>query len=199
MKRFEETSMTHYFSRVLSACALAALSMFATVTPAQTPRKPEWATPVDASANLFRITPGFFRSAQLTKNDVTTIQALGVKTVVSLRKFHRDDTLLKGSGVNVKRIGINTWNVGDRHVIATLKVIRAAEKEGPVLLHCQHGADRTGLVTAMYRIVFQGWSKDAALEELTQGDYGYHSIWKNIPAYPRSADIEKIRRAVEAS
>jgi protein tyrosine/serine phosphatase len=182
----------------LSICVSAALSICSSFAHAQTLRKPEWATPIDASANLFLIAPGVYRSAQLTKKDVATVQALGVKTVVSLRKFHRDDVLLKDSGIKIKRIGINTWSVGDKHVVAALKTIRAAEKEGTVLLHCQHGADRTGLVSAMYRIVFQQWSKEAALEELTQGGYGYHAVWKNIPEYLRDVDIEKIRRAVEA-
>jgi protein tyrosine/serine phosphatase len=191
--------MNRHFARLFSCGLIVALSICLPITHAQTPRKPEWATPVDASANLFLIAPGFYRSAQLTKDDIATIQSLGVKTVVSLRRFHRDDALLKNSGISIKRIGINTWSVGDKHVIAALKAIRAAEKQGTVLLHCQHGADRTGLVSAMYRIVYQGWSKEAALEELMKGGYGYHSMWKNIPKYLRNVDIETIRRAVESA
>ena len=50
----------------------------------------------------------------------------------------------------------------------------------------------------MHRLVYQGWSKEDALQELTQGGYGYHAMWKNIPSYLLKVDIEKIRRAVEA-
>jgi protein tyrosine/serine phosphatase len=92
---------------------------------------------------------------------------------------------------------VSTWSVGDTQVIAALKAIKAAEKDGPVLLHCLHGADRTGLVSAMYRILYQGWTKDQALQELTEGGYGYHALWKNIPTYLRAVDVEKIRTAVE--
>jgi protein tyrosine/serine phosphatase len=166
-------------------------------TLATEPRKPDWAAPIDASANMFRITPELYRSAQLSENDVDLVKALGIKTVVSLRNFHSDDQLLRTSGVKIKRVGINTWQVGDRHVIAALRAIKMAEKDGPVLLHCLHGADRTGLVSAMYRILYQGWTKEQALDELTQGGYGYHSLWKNIPNYLRKVDIEKIRQAVE--
>ena len=65
------------------------------------------------------------------------------------------------------------------------------------MLHCHHGADRTGLVIAMYRIIYQGWTKDAALDELLHGGYGYHAMWKNIPSYIKHADVEKIRNAVD--
>jgi len=35
----------------------------------------------------------------------------------------------------------------------------------PVLVHCEHGKSRTGVVVAAYRIVAQGWSYRAALAE----------------------------------
>jgi protein tyrosine/serine phosphatase len=96
----------------------------------------------------------------------------------------------------MQRIGINTWDINDNNVILALRTLRSAQQQGPVLLHCQHGADRTGLITAMYRILYQSWTKEQALEELTQGGYGYHSMWKNIPDYLRRVDVEKIRQGV---
>ena len=36
-------------------------------------------------------------------------------------------------------------------------------ENGPFLIHCQHGADRTGLMSAMYRILEQGWTPEDAL------------------------------------
>lgn len=159
-------------------------------------RPPEWAVPVGRSPNLFRVTPTLYRSAQLGKADVAQLKALGIKNVVGLRAFHSDDDWLRKSGIQEKRIKIYTWAVDDDNIVAALKAIRVAEQEGPVLLHCWHGADRTGLVTAMYRILFQGWSKAQALDELQNGGYGYHAMWKNIPVYLRDVDVEKIRQRV---
>lgn len=34
-----------------------------------------------------------------------------------------------------------------------LRTICERQKEGTVLVHCYHGADRTGLVVAMYRVI----------------------------------------------
>ena len=165
---------------------------------AQTERKQEWAAPVEQSKNLFRVTPTLYRSARLTKGDVALLQSIGVKSVVSLRAFHSDSKALRDSGIALHRVKIYTWDIDDKNVIDALRAIRAAERQGPVLLHCLHGADRTGLISAMYRVVYQGWSKEDAMKELTEGGYGYHSMWKNIPSYMHKVDIEKIRHAVEA-
>jgi hypothetical protein len=48
----------------------------------------------------------------------------------------------------------------------------------------------------MYRVVFLGWSKDEAIDELMNGGYGYHSLYTNIPEFIREADIDKIRKQV---
>ncbi|HET8706279.1 MAG TPA: hypothetical protein VFM46_08265, partial [Pseudomonadales bacterium] len=56
-------------------------------------------------------------------------------------------------------------------------------------LPCQHGADRTGVMSAMYRMVEQGWSKQEALDEMINGGYGFHPLWSNIIDYIKQVDI----------
>lgn len=162
-------------------------------------RNPDWATRVGDSRNFFRVSPTLYRSGQLGRADVAALVPLGIKTVVGLRAFHSDDTWLRESGIQIRRIKIYTWRISDDDVVAALQAIRAAEQQGPVLLHCWHGADRTGLVAAMYRVLFQGWSKQQALDELLHGGYGYHALWKNIPTYLHQVDVEKIRQRLAAS
>jgi protein tyrosine/serine phosphatase len=36
----------------------------------------------------------------------------------------------------------------------------------PVLVHCEGGADRTGVMVALYRMAFQGWELDRAKKEM---------------------------------
>jgi protein tyrosine/serine phosphatase len=162
-------------------------------------RDQKWAAPLHHAQNLHRVTTAFFRSAQPLKDEVSALHALHIRTVISLRAFHDDGKLLQKSGVNLIRIPIYTWNISEDKVVAALRALRSAEKEGPVLLHCLHGADRTGLISAMYRIFFQNWTREQALNELLHGGYGFHSMWKNIPRYLRSADLEKIRRLLDAA
>jgi protein tyrosine/serine phosphatase len=37
-----------------------------------------------------------------------------------------------------------------------------------VFLHCLHGRDRTGLMTAVFRVVLQGWTAQRAYEEMLE-------------------------------
>lgn len=162
--------------------------------------RPEtWARPVeiDGVPNLHRIDQRVMRSAQPSALGLQRLSELGVRTVVNLRANHDDQMLLNSPELELVRIPINTWNINDRQVAAAMRAIRSATRNGPVLIHCQHGADRTGLISAVYRILDQGWSKEQALEELTKGGYGFHPIWKNIPRYIQDLDIEKLKKQID--
>ena len=87
-------------------------------------------------------------------------------------------------------------NITDDEIIAALKYINAHQADGPLLVHCLHGSDRTGVVIAMYRIINQGWSKQQAIDELENGGFGFHSIFFNIPAYVNDADISQLKAAI---
>ncbi|KAF0812983.1 hypothetical protein IGB42_02379 [Andreprevotia sp. IGB-42] len=198
--------MPHPSSPVLAVLLAALLVGQAGIANAEhaaggTATRPQrWAQPVtDASVNnLYRITPNLYRSAALTKKDVAQLQRLGVRKVISFRAYHADDKILAGSKIAIQRIPINTWNIRDADMITALKALREVDSNGPVLIHCLHGADRTGLVSALYRVVYQGWSKQQAMEELEHGGYGFHAVWKNIRTYMDEVDIDKLRNAVNA-
>src|SRR5262249_61151456 len=42
----------------------------------------------------------------------------------------------------------------------------------PVLLHCKAGLHRTGLLVAVYRMEYEGWSQQAAVRELKANGFG---------------------------
>ncbi|KKO66187.1 Dual specificity phosphatase, catalytic domain [Janthinobacterium sp. KBS0711] len=182
---------------LLLSLALAAGSAGAQA-PLPPQRNAEWATPLPQVSNLHQVTPVLYRSARLDSSDVAQLQALGVKTVISLRSFHSDTQVLEGSGIRAVRIPINTWAIRDKHVIDTMRSIRAAEQQGPVLLHCLHGADRTGMMAAMYRMLYQGWPREKAIDELKNGGYGYHAVWKNIESYLKRVNVDEIRARIDS-
>ena len=181
---------------LLLSLALAAGSAGAQA-PLPPQRNAEWATPLPQVSNLHQVTPVLYRSARLDSSDVAQLQALGVKTVISLRSFHSDTQVLDGSGIRAVRIPINTWAIRDKHVIDTMRAIRAAAQQGPVLLHCLHGADRTGMMAAMYRMLYQDWPREKAIDELKNGGYGYHAVWKNIESYLKRVDLAALRAQID--
>ena len=64
----------------------------------------------------------------------------------------------------------------------------------PVFIHWQHGSDRTGTMCAIYRMAVQGWPKAEAIREMTDGEFGFHTMWGNLIDYLRQLDVERIRR-----
>jgi len=162
-------------------------------------RPKEWATPLalEGAPNLHQVEKNFFRSAQPDASGFKGLSAtLGVRTVISLRAFNADEPLAAGLDLKLMRVRINTWNIKHKDVVAALQDLRRASRDAPVLLHCQHGADRTGMISALYRILYQGWSKVAALDEMQNGMFGYHAVWGNIPRFIRRVDVEELRRDV---
>ncbi len=162
-------------------------------------RPSTWAQPVkDATVkNLHRVTPQLYRSAQPDAAGMRELEKLGVRTVIDLRDLNSDVRAARGTGLRLVRVKMDAWHIEDEDIARALAVLRR-KGQGPFLVHCHHGSDRTGVVCAMYRIVEQRWSREDAIRELTEGGFGFHAIWANIPRYLRNADVEKIRRQVDA-
>jgi protein tyrosine/serine phosphatase len=154
-----------------------------------------WATKLDQPGlkNFHRVTPMLFRGAQPTAEGMRSLESMGVKTIVNLRGFNSDRKEVKGTRLKLEEISVRAWHPDDQDVIRFLRLV-ANTNNLPVFVHCQHGADRTGTMVAIYRIALQGWSKEEAIAEMTQGDFGFHAVWKNLIRYVRNLDVAKIKR-----
>lgn len=118
---------------------------------------------------------------------------MGIKTVVNLRAFHDDADILKDTGLTYVRIEFKTWHPEVEDIVRLLSIVTDSNKT-PVFVHCQHGADRTGTMCAVYRIVVCGWNKKDAIEEMTRGGYGFHALWSNLIKFIQELDVEGIRK-----
>ncbi|GLK89595.1 phosphatase domain-containing protein [Pseudomonas turukhanskensis] len=159
------------------------------------PQAENWARPVDASFNLFEMSPTLYRSALPKPQNLALINELQVRTVVSLVKDD-DRQWLGNSTINLISIPLHADRVDDADVLRVLNTLQLAETRGPVLMHCKHGSDRTGLIAAMFRTVVQGWSKQEALSEMLNGGYGTADDMEDARAYVERADIGKLREAL---
>jgi protein tyrosine/serine phosphatase len=161
-------------------------------------RPARWAQPVAAKhlKNFYKLDDKVYRSAQPGDEGFRELQQIGIRNALSFRNYHSDDDEAQGTNIRLFRVKMEAGEIETQQVIEALRIIRDAN--GPVLIHCWHGSDRTGLISALYRIVFQGWSKDDAVDELMHGGFGYHSLYKNIPEYIRKVDVEKVKQGVLA-
>ena len=160
-------------------------------------RNPLWATPVETNFvhNLYKVDSGVYRCAQPNKRAFSELFEIGITTSVNLRYFETDKRKGKKTNLQLFNIKMLASRCKEDKIVAALQMIQ--NRQGSIVIHCKHGADRTGLIIALYRIVFQGWDKESAIEELEHGGYNFHSIYSNIPQYIRNLDVENLSEKVK--
>ncbi len=156
-------------------------------------RPHKWAIPVQSLylKNFFQLDSKVYRSAQPSRMGFKEAKRLGITDVLNLRDNHTDKSEAKDLGLSLHQIEAEADEVNQQEIVNALRIIRFAK--GPVLVHCWRGSDRTGAVCAMYRIVFNNWSKEEAIDEMVNGGFGYHKMYENIVQLIREVDIEKIK------
>lgn len=182
-------------------CALLALPLsmaWAATTapvPGQNARPVNWAQPLDSRINLYRMAPDLYRSALPSAGDLPELQALGIATVINFYQ-RGDEQWLKDPKVVQVHLPLRTDRIDDADVIEVLRSIRQAQSRGRVLIHCKHGQNRTGLIAAMYRVIYQNWSKEQALAEMRGGGFGGQERMDDAERYLHDADIPALRLAL---
>jgi tyrosine-protein phosphatase SIW14 len=139
-------------------------------------------------SNAYKVSDDLYRCAQPTQEGFREWEKRGIKTVINLRYLHSDKELIRGTSLKLEEIPMTTWNPEKEDVVRFLNIVND-RSNGPFLVHCQHGSDRTGLMCAVYRVVFCGWSKDEALIEMTDGGFGFHPIWQDLKTFFDRLDI----------
>lgn len=167
----------------IPAALAAALPLAFAATVAET------AVPIEAkdAKNCYRLSPELYRSGQPGEDGFKTLEKLGLKSVLNLREYHSDADEAEHTGLRLYRIKLAAGKVTREELMNCLLVIGSAPK--PILVHCWHGSDRTGIVCAAYRIVMQGWTPEKALEEMMDERFGHHrSYYSNLAELVRATD-----------
>jgi len=158
------------------------------------PRPTQWAQSVDASYHLYKMSDVLYRSALPREDDVPWLQQQNIKTVINFYQ-KPDSTWLQDDSIAQVQIPLRTDRIDDVDVLRVLRSIASAQQKGAVLMHCKHGQNRTGLIAAMYRMVFEGWSKAAAMAEMQQG-YGGEQRMAGATRYLENVDVAAIKQAL---
>jgi hypothetical protein len=155
---------------LLLATALLIASLFGC---AHAPTAPSGNLPAAGLKRLYRVADGVYRSEQPSAAQFAELQRLyGIRSVVKL------NTALPGDGGHdALAPGMELADdpllpagpVSHEDLIDALDDVDTAPK--PVLVHCAHGEDRTGLVVGLYR-VRHGSMVQAAWSEMLV--YGFH-------------------------
>ena len=124
--------------------------------------------------NFSQVTPFLYRGGLPSKENIRELKAIGVKTVIDFNKESHPHELeaCRDQGLRyIHKPWTAWWHHGILfryyHAIAEefLKDV-CDESLHPLYVHCFHGRDRTGMLIAAYRVVYEGWTIRQAVDEM---------------------------------
>jgi len=146
------------------------------------------------TGNIHPIVPHeAYRSAQLPASHLTALVAEdGIKTVINLRGSNPDQDWYRAEHDAMDKAGVTEIDLplsaneepDDttlRHLIAALR-----QSQRPLLIHCEAGADRSGLASALYRLIIVGDTAEDAAQQLSLRYGHFPWLWSRTGAMDRA-------------
>lgn len=127
------------------------------------------AAPVVHVMNFEQVSPALMRGGAPSAQALKELKAAGVKTIVNLRgeggASKKEERAAKEIGLDYYNIPMGYTEPNLAKVSSVLDIMRDPAKQ-PVYLHCMHGADRTGMMVGINRILSDGWQFDKVYSEM---------------------------------
>ncbi|HJZ66495.1 MAG TPA: tyrosine-protein phosphatase [Candidatus Acidoferrum sp.] len=156
-------------SLLASGCARSARSS----NPAHSSSGPPFAEKIELSGVSYvgKVNDFLYRGSQPNERGIEQLKKIGITTIVDLRG-ERQGTVeterkrAEEHGMRLVNIRASGWSPPkDEELVQFFSLLQKRPKER-IYIHCWLGNDRTGVFIAAYRIAFEHWSADRALEEM---------------------------------
>ncbi|NNG26464.1 MAG: hypothetical protein HKM87_02995 [Ignavibacteriaceae bacterium] len=145
----------------------------------------------DKQFNFHIVDDGIWRSAQPSAESITVMKKHGLKTIINLRGSednHLWESRISDSlGVQYFHIPMDGREEPDTADLNEVLRIIENQKNQPVMYHCLGGKDRTGIVTAIYRLKNSDVDFEEVHKEMLM--YGY-----NEEEFPQLSEFVKTWR-----
>lgn len=141
--------------------------------------------------NFGQVDAHLYRGAQPEPAAYAALRMLGIDTVV---RFNPEGQNMAAEKAQVESLGMNfvsfPWSgLGQpthEQVVSFLALLRD-NPDSKIFVHCRLGADRTGVMVALYRLTFDHWNTTQVLAEMYA--YHYHHLWlphlqRYVEAFP---------------
>ena len=178
--------LAHTLALILSLAAICAPAISARASDL------DEVMPVSDLPNFQQVTPNLFRGGRPTPAGMDELSRRGVRMVINLqggdlrskwaplvrlREPGELPSAIAQEGALAVKLGMKYFNfpldsldpvdaTEGQMIDAVLGLIHSAP-DHPIYLHCQHGRDRTGLVSALERVLLEGWTPARAHAEWT--------------------------------
>jgi protein-tyrosine phosphatase len=172
----------------------------ADATPAQRVQKP-------GLPHFGQISDQLFRGAQPKPEGFVELKNFGVDIVVNLREEKNDvdaeKKLVEAQGMRYVNIPMRGFSTPQNTQVAEFLALLRNNADKKVFVHCQRGAERTGVMVAAYRMSWQQWTPEQALQEMEV--FRFRGFWfrhlkKYVRGFPRQLSSDPaLQKAVSGN
>jgi tyrosine-protein phosphatase SIW14 len=130
--------------------------------------------------NSGRVNDLLYRGAQPRTGGFQELKQLGITTIVDLRgedpekqKWERQQA--ESLGIRFVNIPVSGWAPPTNEQVAQFLSLFHSNQREKVFVHCRFGNDRTGVFVAAYRMAYDGWPPQQAMNEMYF--FGFNGVW----------------------
>lgn len=139
------------------------------------------------------VCPGISRGGNPGEAGIRYLHDHGFKTVVSFLVDKDESLQVVRSGMRWVHIPMHSWffsaDPPTKDQVRQFLAVVQDTTQFPVFMHCKAGKDRTGAMTALYRVENCGWTKDEALQEMDSFGFAgrYTGLRRFVLEYSKSS------------
>lgn len=157
--------------------------------------------------NFGQINSNYYRGSQPDAKEFEELKRFGIRTVIDLRKDSLPEAVewARSQGLRYFNIPLTTKKPATEEQTALFLKLVNDPNNFPVYVHCKGGRHRTGEMTAIYRITYDGWTADQSYQEMKKYDFesglfgGPGSLKKYVFSYYQHYMTEKTNNASKAA
>lgn len=104
----------------------------------------------------------------------------GIQTILNLQPDSHNEQVAWAVEAGIRSplaFGLSSVFPPDHDSVMLATSVLANDLYRPLFLHCHMGVDRTGFIVAAYRMMYQGWTYEAALKEMRDNGHQWWLYW----------------------
>lgn len=161
------------FIRRFSPALIATLSLVFALSALSLAKSKDDKFPNIKISNFGQMDEQFYRGARPKPEDLQSLAALGIKTVIDLtdNSLKKEKPAVEAAGMRYVNIPIADKTNPSVEQISEFLKLANDPATGKFYVHCAGGRHRTGVIAAVYRFNHDNWNFDQAYAEMKQFDF----------------------------
>jgi len=164
-------------ARILVVALFTLPFAFPTTTFAQAAASAQAPAAIFAPAgvlNYGQVSAILYRGAQPSSAGYEELKNFGITTVVNFRdekdEIAKERAAVEALGMKYISIPWRGSEMPNNAQVSSFLQLVSSDPKQKIFVHCKEGRDRTGVMVAAYRMAFENWTVDKAIQEM----YAYH-------------------------